>query len=58
MSMSRDLMADCKARRYKIAFQGEAGAGDRKGYFIPITIVDNPPDEARIVREERECIES
>lgn len=25
---------------------------DGKGYFIPITIVDNPPDDARVVTEE------
>ncbi|WP_235536355.1 aldehyde dehydrogenase family protein, partial [Sphingomonas sp. Root50] len=29
---------------------GEAGEGP--GYFIPVTIVDNPPDDSRVVTEE------
>ena len=45
---------DCKARGYKIAYEGEAGGeGKSKGFFIPLMIIDNPPDDARVVREER-----
>lgn len=54
--MNRGLMADCKSNGYKIAFEGAVSDEGGKGYFIPITIVDNPPDDARIVREERKCI--
>jgi acyl-CoA reductase-like NAD-dependent aldehyde dehydrogenase len=25
----------------------------RKGYFVPLTIIDNPPEDSRIVREEQ-----
>ena len=51
----RDLIADCKTHGHKIAYEGETPRGEKKGYFIPITVVDNPPDGARIVREERKC---
>ncbi|KAI0749868.1 aldehyde dehydrogenase [Daedaleopsis nitida] len=47
----RGLLADCKEKGYKIAYEGDTPSG--KGYFIPLTIVDNPPDDARIVREEQ-----
>ncbi|WP_421738059.1 aldehyde dehydrogenase family protein [Caulobacter sp.] len=30
----------------------EGGAVPKKGYFIPLTLVDNPPDDARVVSEE------
>ena len=49
----RDLIADCKTHEYKIAYEGETPRSENKGYFIPITVVDNPPDDARVVREER-----
>ena len=47
----KGLLEDCRARGYKFLAGGEFDA-DGKGYFIPITIVDNPPDDSRIVREE------
>ncbi len=31
---------------------GDEPAESRKGYFVPITIIDNPPDHARVVTEE------
>ncbi|PIL29861.1 hypothetical protein GSI_08068 [Ganoderma sinense ZZ0214-1] len=49
----KGLLADCKSKNYKIAFEGTVSDEGGKGYFIPITIVDNPPDDARIVREEQ-----
>lgn len=43
------LIADAKAQGLKV-HQGKAPSGD--GYFVPITIVDNPPDDSRVVVEE------
>ncbi|WP_422059631.1 aldehyde dehydrogenase family protein [Sphingopyxis sp.] len=44
------LIADAKADGLTL-IEGPAGpAGD--GYFIPVTIVDNPPEDARVVQEE------
>lgn len=42
---------DCKRNAYKFAIGGEIDA-DAEGWFIPITIVDNPPENSRIVAEE------
>ncbi|KAH9945466.1 aldehyde dehydrogenase [Epithele typhae] len=47
-----DLLADCKAHGYKIAFKSEVPT-DTKGYFIPVVIFDDPPEDSRIVREEQ-----
>lgn len=30
----------------------EGSAVPREGYFVPVTLVDNPPEDARVVREE------
>ncbi len=46
-----DLIADAKARGYKFLIGGEKSEGP--GYFVPITILDNPPEDARIVQEEQ-----
>ncbi|EPQ53944.1 aldehyde dehydrogenase family protein, partial [Gloeophyllum trabeum ATCC 11539] len=45
------FIADCKANGYTFAVGGEIDPNS-PGYFIPITIIDNPPDDSRIVREE------
>lgn len=45
----KSLIADAKANGLKL-HQGQAPTGE--GYFVPITIVDNPPDESRVVTEE------
>ncbi len=45
----KNLMQDAKDTGLKL-HSGKAPEGD--GYFIPITIVDNPPDDSRVVREE------
>ena len=45
-----DLLADCKDKGYRILCGGEASP--ELGYFFPVTLVDNPPDSARVVREE------
>lgn len=47
----RDFFADVTAKGYKATESGkELPAG--KGYFLKPTIVDNPPDDSMIVRDE------
>ena len=47
----RALIADSKAAGHRFLVGGETGPAG-KGYFVPITIIDNPPDDSRVVREE------
>jgi len=44
-----DLLEDARANGLTL-IEGAAPEGD--GYFIPITIVDNPPEQSRVVQEE------
>lgn len=46
----KDLFADVRAQGLKVALGGEISEGP--GNFVPITIVDNPPRDSRVVREE------
>ncbi len=46
----KDLLADTRKLGVDIPVGGEAMDGP--GFFIPVTIVDNPPEDSRIVREE------
>lgn len=46
-----DLIRDAKDKGYRFLVGGEAA--DVPGYFIPVTIIDNPPEDARIVQEEQ-----
>jgi len=46
-----ELIADAKANGYPFLIGGEASTAP--GYFVPITILDNPPENARIVQEEQ-----
>ena len=46
-----DLIADAKANGYKFLIGGETS--EAPGYFVPVTIIDNPPENARIVQEEQ-----
>jgi acyl-CoA reductase-like NAD-dependent aldehyde dehydrogenase len=46
----RQLIADAKANGL-ILHEGATGP-EGNGYFVPVTIVDNPPDDSRVVREE------
>lgn len=46
----KDLFDDVKANGHKVLLGGEIGDGP--GYFVPVTIVDNPPDNSRVVQEE------
>ncbi|OCH90319.1 aldehyde dehydrogenase family protein [Obba rivulosa] len=47
----KEFLTDCRQNGYKFALGGEVDPS-RKGYFVPITIVDNPPEHAKIVQEE------
>src|SRR5690606_20583024 len=42
---------DCNANGYAFAIGGEIDP-NAKGWFIPVTLVDNPPEDSRIVQEE------
>jgi acyl-CoA reductase-like NAD-dependent aldehyde dehydrogenase len=42
---------DCTAHGYRFALGGRIDPR-AKGWFIPITLVDNPPEDSRIVAEE------
>ncbi|MGB3803789.1 MAG: aldehyde dehydrogenase family protein [Sphingopyxis granuli] len=46
-----DLIEDARQQGYALRTAGEVPDGP--GYFVPITFVDNPPDDARIVAEEQ-----
>ena len=46
----KGLLADCEANGYRL-LQGDAPEGD--GFFVPVTLVDNPPEDSRIVQEEQ-----
>jgi aldehyde dehydrogenase (NAD+) len=46
-----DLIGDAKDRGYSFLIGGEQS--DAPGYFIPVTIIDNPPEDSRIVQEEQ-----
>jgi acyl-CoA reductase-like NAD-dependent aldehyde dehydrogenase len=46
----KGLIADAKAQGLKFLVGGEVP--EKPGYFIPVTIVDNPPDTSRVVVEE------
>jgi acyl-CoA reductase-like NAD-dependent aldehyde dehydrogenase len=46
-----ELIADAKAKGYKFLVGGEKS--EAPGYFVPISIIDNPPENARIVQEEQ-----
>jgi acyl-CoA reductase-like NAD-dependent aldehyde dehydrogenase len=46
------FLADIKASGHKIALGGEID-DNRPGYFFPITVIDNPPEDSAIVQEEQ-----
>lgn len=45
-----DLMED--ARKNELTLIEGSAVPDNDGYFIPVTIVDNPPEDSRVVQEE------
>ncbi|WP_321893721.1 aldehyde dehydrogenase family protein [Paraburkholderia tropica] len=47
----KEYFADCKSNGYEFLVGGEIDdAAD--GWFVPVTLVDNPPESSRIVQEE------
>ena len=46
----KDMFADIKANDQNVLLGGEIE--DVPGFFVPVTIVDNPPEDSRIVKEE------
>lgn len=46
----QSLLDDCNEQGYRL-IQGKSPRGT--GYFVPATLVDNPPRDSRIVREEQ-----
>ena len=47
-----DLIQDAKDNGYKFLTGGDKDTSGT-GYYVPITILDNPPEDARIVAEEQ-----
>ncbi len=45
------IIQDARDKGYDFVIGGEPA--ELPGYFIPITIIDNPPEDSRIVREEQ-----
>lgn len=48
----REFLDDIKANGQKIVLGGDIDES-RPGYFIPVTVVDNPPEQSKIVQEEQ-----
>jgi acyl-CoA reductase-like NAD-dependent aldehyde dehydrogenase len=46
----KNLLADAKADGQRFLLGGEIAEG--KGFFVPVTIIDNPPEDSRVVVEE------
>jgi acyl-CoA reductase-like NAD-dependent aldehyde dehydrogenase len=46
----KNLLADAKDKGQRFLLGGEIE--DRKGFFVPVTIIDNPPEDSRVVVEE------
>ncbi|MFW5634434.1 MAG: aldehyde dehydrogenase family protein [Erythrobacter sp.] len=47
-----ELIEDAREKGYKFLLGGEKDPSGT-GYYVPITILDNPPEDARIVAEEQ-----
>lgn len=47
----KGLIEDAKAKGYNFLIGGHMI--DRPGYFLPLSLVDNPPEDSRIVQEEQ-----
>ncbi|PNG24576.1 aldehyde dehydrogenase family protein [Methylocella silvestris] len=46
----KNLLADARASGLRFLLGGEIT--DQKGFFVPVTIIDNPPENSRVVVEE------
>lgn len=47
----QDYFSDCQNKGYSFAVGGEID-NSASGWFVPVTLVDNPPEDSRIVQEE------
>lgn len=47
-----DLLEDCRSNGMRFLIGGECDP-QAQGYFVPITMIDNPPEGSRIVQEEQ-----
>ncbi|MFF7777101.1 aldehyde dehydrogenase family protein [Streptomyces tanashiensis] len=47
----QEYFADCKENGYAFALGGDIDESE-SGWFVPVTLVDNPPEDSRLVREE------
>lgn len=48
----RKLIDDCRAANLTFALGEEEAAPSSPGFFVPVTIIDNPPDASPVVTEE------
>jgi acyl-CoA reductase-like NAD-dependent aldehyde dehydrogenase len=48
----RDLLEDTQLNGYRVPLGGTVNE-TQEGNFVPVTIVDNPPEDSRIVQEEQ-----
>ena len=46
-----EYFEDCRAHGYTFALGGHIDP-DARGWFVPVTLVDNPPEDSRLVTEE------
>lgn len=46
----KNLLADAREEGHRFLLGGEIE--NRKGFFVPVTIIDNPPEDSRVVVEE------
>lgn len=46
------LVEDCRAQGHTFLTGADGAGHNEPGYFVPVTIIDNPPDDSRIVKEE------
>jgi acyl-CoA reductase-like NAD-dependent aldehyde dehydrogenase len=46
----KNLLADAQQQGHKFLLGGDVPEGT--GYFVPVTIIDNPPEDSRVVMEE------
>jgi aldehyde dehydrogenase (NAD+) len=44
------LISESKAQGLKVLYEGEVPAG--RGYYVPITLFDNPPENSKLVADE------
>tara|TARA_R110001592_G_scaffold190887_1_gene436934 strand:+ start:8711 stop:10147 length:1437 start_codon:yes stop_codon:yes gene_type:complete len=47
----KDFFKDCQDNGYTFAIGGQIDE-QAEGWFVPVTLVDNPPEDSRIVQEE------